>query len=289
MGTLAYTDLKAARQYPWFLGFRDKLLPPHYGDFENFFVAAGIDPNTQVDELAWGQLRSNARRAGDEVLGIGFGAFDPASNEERFKQQKLRVIDYAGYHLYAIGATTGPSDILFTFLDSSMAAFGQRDVLEKLVDLRMGRGESLMTNDTLYPLISEANDGGVMWAVFDKTYTPRMVQQLIPEASLIPQAATLILRMHAMVINVDQSNSLDVRLQAVCGSVDDANLLGAVLQAGVMFRRSQQEQPHVDLAQEMLESMRVTPQGDRLQIESSLSDDQVIPLVKSASSPAVPM
>jgi hypothetical protein len=284
----AYTDLKSVRQYPWFSAFREQLLPPHFHDFERFLVSAGVEPNRQVDEVAWSQLPSTSKRGGEEVVGIGFGSFDPASNEERFKQQKLRVVDYEGYQLYASGTATGAGDILFTFLDSSMAAFGQRQALEKLLDLRMGRGESLLTNDTLFPLINEANGSSVIWAVFDKSYARRTIQQLIPQASLFPQAATIILRMHAMTINVDAGTSLDVWLQAVCDSVDDANLLGAFLQAGVMYRRYLGEQTHPDLAQDMLESIRVTPRGDRLKVESSVSDDQLGALIKSQAF-AVPM
>lgn len=278
----AYTDIKSARQYPWFSAFREQLLPPHFHDFERFLVSAGIDPNTRLNELAWSQLAASSRRAGDEVLGIGFGSFDPASNEDRLKQLNLRVIEYEGYHFYANGAA-GASDVFFAFLDSNMAAFGQREALEKLVELRMGHGESLLTNDTLFPLISEADDSSVIWAVFDKRFTPRTIQRFIPEASLFPQTGTLIVRMHALMINIDGGTSLDVRLQAVCGSSEDANLLGAFLQAGVMARRYQQ-QSSPDLSQDILEGMRVTPRGDRLQVESSVSDDQLGAIIKNAAS-----
>jgi hypothetical protein len=259
----AYTDLKSARQCPWFLAFRDQLLPPHFQDFERFFITASIDPNTQMDEVVWGQLPPTSKKGGQEVVGIGFGSFD-----------------------YRAAASS--SDILFTFLDSNMVAFGQRQALEALLDLRAGRGESLPTNDTLFPLISEAIDSGVVWAVFDKSSAPRVIQQLIPEVSLFPQPATIILRMHAMMINLDAGDSLDVRLQAVCGSVEDANVLGAFVQAGVMYRRYQQEQTSPDLAQDILESASVTPRGDRLQVEGSVSDDQLAAVIKSKAS-AVPM
>jgi hypothetical protein len=280
----AYTDLKSGRQYPWFSAFRDQFLPPHFQDFERFLISAGIDPNTQVDEVVWGQLQPTSRKGGEEVVGIGFGSFDPSSNEERCKQQRLPVVDYQSNHLYGNGAAVGAGDILFTFLDSNMVAFGQRQALETLLDLRVGRGESLLTNDTLFPLISEANGSGVVWAVFDKNSAPRVIQQLIPEVSLLPQAATIVLRMHAMMVNVDAGTSLDVRVEAVCGSVEDANLLGAFLQAGVTYRRYQQEQTSRDLAQDILESARVTPRGDRLQVEGSVSDDQLGALIKSKAS-----
>ena len=282
LAEFAYTDLKSSRQRPWFRAFQNQLLPPHFREFEQFLLSAGIDPNTRVDELAWGQFPAS-KKAGEEVVGIGFGSFDPSSNEERFKQQRLPMVNYQGYHLYGTGAGSGAGDIMFTFLNSNMAAFGHRSALEKLVDLRMGRGESLLTNDRLFPLISEAdaNNDRVIWAVFDKGDARRAIQRFIPQAALIPQTAVAINRLRSVMVNIDAGNSLDVRFEAVCDSVDDANLLGAALQAGLMYWRSQQDQAHPDPAQEMLGSIRVTPTGDRLIVESSLNDDQLGALGKT--------
>lgn len=283
----AYLDLKSARQNRWFPEFRDQLLPPHFHEFERFLSSAGLDLNTHVDELTWCELPIS-RKGGEQVVGIGLGSFDPSSNEERFKQFRLPVVDYQGYHLYANGAATGAEAIFFTFLDSNLAAFGHRSALENLVDLRMGRGESLLTNDTLFPLISEANGSGAIWAVFDKAPAGRVIQRLIPQASLFPQTALIINRMHALMVNVSAESGLDARLQAVCDSVEDANLLGAALQLGVMYRRNQEEQSHPDLAQEMLDNLRVAPSGDRLKVEGSVSDDQLDALIKNKTF-AVPM
>lgn len=276
----AYADLKSARHRAWFAEFREQLLPPQFREFEWFLSTAGVDPNTQVDEIAWGVL-TMAKKGGEEMVGVGFGSFDPSSNEERLKQQKIPVANYQGFHFYGTGAGGGAGEILCTFLDSNTAAFGQRPALEKLVDLRMGRGESLLANDTLFPLVSEANGGSVIWAVFDKSSARRTIQRLIPQASLFPQAATIILRMHAMMINVDAGSGLTARFQAVCDSVDDANLLAAALQAGVVYRRYQEEQTNHDRAQEVLENIRVMPSGDRLKVEGSVSDEQLGTLIKS--------
>src|SRR5271156_5005722 len=52
-GELAYADLKQARQFPWFTQLKEQMLPPKFREFEQFLASAGIDPNTQVTELAW--------------------------------------------------------------------------------------------------------------------------------------------------------------------------------------------------------------------------------------------
>jgi len=286
VGEFAYADMKAARKFAWFPQLREQLLPSRFRQFEQFLTAAGVDPNTQVDELAWGAIDAD-KSGGEEILGVALGSFNPSSSEALFKQQKLPMTDYHGYHLYAFGSGSGAGDILFTFIDSNTAAFGVRPAMEKMIDVRTGVSESLLTNDTLFPLINEADGTGIIWAVLDKSYTHIAVQQLLPQASQFPQAATIINRLHAMTISVAADSGIDAQFQAVCNSTDDANLLAAALQAGVMYRRYQEAQDHPDLAS-ALDQVSVTPSGDRLKIDAPVSQDQLLSLIRTRAF-AVPM
>jgi len=40
-GELAYTDLKQARQFPWFPQLKEQMLPTKFTEFEQFLAAAG--------------------------------------------------------------------------------------------------------------------------------------------------------------------------------------------------------------------------------------------------------
>ena len=272
VGKFAYADLKSARQYPWSSQFQNQLLPPRFREFEQILASAGVDANAQVEELAWGQLPLS--KNGDESIGVALGSFDPSSIEDRFKQKKLPMIEYRGSHLY------GSGDVLLTFLDSNTAAFGPRPALQKLLDVRMGAGESLLTNDALFPLISEANGGGLFWVAIDQSNSHFAMQQLIPEASQFRQAAAVINRVRAIMIEVDAGSGVDARFEVVCDSVDDANLLGTALRAGVMYRRYEDAQSSPDLAK-VLDNIRITPGGDRLRVEAPVSEDQLGALIKS--------
>jgi hypothetical protein len=286
VGEFAYADMKTARQFSWFPQLREQLLPSKFRQFEQFLATAGVDPNTQVDELAWGAI-NGGKTGGEQILGVALGSFDPSSSETRFKQQKLPMTEYHGYHLYAFGSGSASGDILFTFIDSNTAAFGVRAAMEKMVDVRTGVAESLLNNDQMFPLINEADGTGVIWAVLDQNYTHVAVQQLLPQASQFPQAATIINRMHAMTISVAADSGIDAQFSAVCNSTDDANLLAAALQAGVMYRRYQEAQDHPDLAT-ALDQVRVTPSGDRLKIDAPVSQDQLLSLIRTRAF-AVPM
>ena len=182
-GEFAYADLKTARKYPWFAQLNDQLLPPRFHQFEQFLASSGVDPNSQVEELAWA---SESNGKGDNVVGIALGNFDPSASEAKLKTQKVPSFESQGYRMYAFGSGIAAGDILFLFFDSNTAAFGNRASLEKLIDVRMGGTPSLLTNESLFPMISEANGNGIVWGVLDKEHTAIALQQLVPQAGQFP-------------------------------------------------------------------------------------------------------
>jgi hypothetical protein len=279
VGEFAYADLKSARKYAWFPQLREQLLPSRFREFEKFLASAGVDPSTQVEELSWGSIQTSA---GEDVVGVALGQFDPSSTEAHFKQQKLATIELRGYHLYPFAGGKNSADILFTFIDSNTAAFGTRPALEKLIDVRTGTTQGLMTDDKLFPLITEENGSGLIWAVLDKNYTHIAMQQLLPQASQFPQASTIIDRLQAMTINIDADSGVDAHFQAVCNSTDDANLLAAALQAGLMYRRYQEAQAGSALAG-ALDQIRVAPSGNRLKVEAPVNQDQLLSLIRTGA------
>jgi hypothetical protein len=290
VGEFAYADLKKARTMKWFPQLKEQMLPERFRQFEKFLASAGVDPNSQVDELAWALVPegmtaktedtgSTAVPTGEEVVGVALGSYNPNSAEAYFKQQKLPTFKARGYTLYAFGTGSGPSDLFFFFLDSNTAAFGHRAVLEKMIEVRFGTEEGLLRNDRLFPLINEANGTGVVWIVLDPAYTRLAMQQLAPEVEQFPEAAKLVARMQNMIISIEASSSIDGKFQAVCGSTEDANTLGQLVQAGFLYKHYQAQKDNPDLAA-LLDQVRVTPGGDRLTLRLSLSDDQITALIR---------
>src|SRR5215470_3618612 len=290
VGEFAYADLKKARSLKWFSQLQEQVIPERFRQFEKFLASAGVDPNSQVDELAWGLVAeglsskteasgSSAVPTGEEVVGVALGSYNPGSAEAYFKQQKLPTFKARNYTLYAFGTGSGPNDLFFLFIDSNTAAFGHREILEKMVEVRFGAEEGLMTNDRLFPLINEANGSGTVWAVLNPAYTRLAMQQLAPEVEQFPEAAKLVSRMQNLVINVDASSGLDGKFQAVCGSTEDANTLGQLLQAGFLYKRYQAQKENPELA-DLLDQAKIVPAGDRVTLRMSLSDDQMTSLIR---------
>ena len=293
IGEFAYADLKKARTLKWFPQLQEQMLPERFRQFEKFLASAGVDPNSQVDELAWGLIPegvsaknegpgSTAVPTGEQIVGVALGSYNPNSTEAYFKQQKLPTFKARGYTMYAFGTGAGPDDLFFLFIDSNTAAFGHRTMLEKMVEVRFGGEEGLMHNDKLIPLINEANGMGVVWAVLNPAYTRLAIQQLASEIQQFPEAAKLVTRMQNMIITVDASNSVDGKFQAICGSTEDANTLGQLMQMGLMYKQYQSKNDNPDMAQ-LLSQATVAPAGDRVVIRLAISDDQMTSLIRKNS------
>lgn len=290
VGEFAYANLKQARTQKWFPQLQEQMLPERFRQFERFLASAGVDPNSQVEEVAWGLIAegvtsktegtgSTAVPTGEEIVGVALGSYNPGSTEAFFKQQKLPTFKSHGFTMFAFGSGAGPNDLFFLFIDSSTAAFGHRSELEKMLNVRYGGEEGLLRNDSLFPLINETNGSGVVWAVLNPAYTRLAMKQLAPQIQQFPEAAKLVTRMQNLLINIQASSGIDGKFQAVCGNSDDANTLAQLLQLALVYQQYQAKQQNADLAQ-LLGQAQVTPGGDRVTLRMSLSDDQMATLIK---------
>jgi hypothetical protein len=285
----AYADLKKARTMKWYPALQEQMLPDRFRQFEKFLASAGVDPNSQVDELVWGLVPESMAKqekggatdipSSEMIVGVAMGSFNPESTEAYFKQQKLAVTDVHGFKMYAFGSGSGASDLFFFFIDSSKAAFGHRQLLEKMIEIRSGGQEGLLRNDKMFNLINEANGSGMVWAVLGPGYTRLALGQLAPEVQQFPEAAKLIQNMQSMIITANAGSGIDGKFQAVCGSSGDANTLSQLMQAGLLYKKYQANKDNPELGQ-LLDQASVTPSGDRVVINMTLSDDQMSALIK---------
>lgn len=301
VGEFAFADLKKARTMKWFPALEQQMLPDRFKQFEKFLASAGIDANSQVDQLVWalvsqsapkqdapaepqgGTAAPQAKAASDlpeaeEIVGIALGSYNPDSTEAYFKSQKLPTAKVHGFTLFAFGSGVGANDLFFFFVDSNKAAFGHRQLLEKMIAVRYGEEDGLLRNDKMFNMINEVNGSGVVWAVLDQAYTRLGMSQLAPEVQQFPDAAKLVDRMQAMLITATASSGVDAKFQAVCGSTEDANTLSQLMTAGLMYKKYQTKD-NPDLGQ-LLDQTNVSPSGDRVVIRMNVSDDQMSSLIR---------
>src|ERR1700741_1776948 len=92
IGEFAYANLKQARSQKWFPQLQEQMLPERFKQFERFLASAGVDPNSQVEEVAWGLIAegvttktegtgSTAVPTSAEIVGVALGSYNPDSTE----------------------------------------------------------------------------------------------------------------------------------------------------------------------------------------------------------------
>jgi hypothetical protein len=287
VGEFAYADLRQARALPWFPQLKQQMLPPRFQQFEQFLTAAGLNPDMEVEELAWGLVpgglpsgaaSSTAVPTSEEIVGVALGSFRPETAEAYFKAQKLPVVKVRDFSLYPFGGGGGSGDLFFVFIDANTAAFGQRAQLERMIAVRYGEERSLFDNPELSQLVASANGSGVVWTVMSAAYARLAMQQLAPELGQFPQAQQLVAKLRALSIEITAGTGVEAHFNAVCATPDDANTFAALLMAGLLYKRFQVGNSNPDLAT-MLDGMRIAPAGDTLQLSLSLTNDQVVGLI----------
>ena len=99
-GEFAYADLRQARGLSWFPQLQNQMLPDRFKQLEKFLSSAGIDPNVQVEEVAWalvpaglpsGAAAATAVPTSESVVGVALGSFQPDSAEAFFQEKKIPV------------------------------------------------------------------------------------------------------------------------------------------------------------------------------------------------------
>ncbi len=92
-GEFAYADLRQARTLTWFPQLQKQVLPDSLRQFEQLLASAGVDPNSQVEELAWALMPVG--------LPSGAGLQHPRSHERGSRGRRTRpVSDGSGRSLF---------------------------------------------------------------------------------------------------------------------------------------------------------------------------------------------
>ncbi|HSY97928.1 MAG TPA: hypothetical protein VK788_00410 [Terriglobales bacterium] len=274
---ISYLDLKAGRQLPWFPIAEQTLLPLRLRKLEVFLSSAGLDVETQVDTLAWGTV-SATKTSAEGIVGVAAGHFSPSTVENYFSDHNLPTLEHRGVRLLDIGGA--PNALFLAFLDSSTAAFGERGAIEQLLAVHFQGAQSLAENPVLYPLIRDARQDSLTWTLWNKDYARTAVQQLLPQASRVPQAALLLDHIQSMEFDVVNQDELSARSEIRCSTPTDAVTLAALLQAGIAYRQHESAQSGSQPSS-IFNGIRVSAYATRVEIQIPLGSDQLESALRS--------
>jgi hypothetical protein len=285
----AFADLRQARSLAWFPVLQKEVLPDQLRQFEQFLASPGMDRDSLVEELAWAVVSSGSQPqpsqgsnapAGEETVIVALGQFSPESTDAYFKAQKRTAVKVRDYFLYPLGGGYGDKGLFFCFMDSTVAVLGGRKELERVIGVRYGEEQSLLSNTDLAPLISQSNHRSVVWGALSARRARVEMQELVPLIQEFPQSQQLLSKLLAFTVEIDAGTGIQSRFEAVCDSSDDASIFATLLQADLRYQASQAGKSNQDVTA-FLDQAKVAPSGDRLDVTLELTDVQVVSLLQS--------
>jgi len=262
-------DYRALRGSQTAMALKSRVLPDNLKQFETALRTFGIDPSSEVEQIAFVTYRP--AKGGLGAIGIAQGPF---KQQEFLKKMKLKGIKPEKYGLsliYPMG-----NGMQLVFLDPSTIVFGENAALKGAIDVRDRGAESLATNHSINGLITDS-DGAPIWSVLDQTGTQVMMRSALGQAASLADYDVIKRRLLASDYTMDFDNGVTFDLNVKTSDNMTAASLATVLKAGVMYRQMNAT-PAEKLA---LESMQVDNQHDLLQMHFKTDDQRFQALLKS--------
>jgi len=282
-GELAFADLHTMRQSPHYRILHDSYLPSRLRQLETQALSLGIDFEAQAQQLSWAYLVTPS--GGIEMISVAEGNFAPSTVSDRARALRLPVDDVSGHVVIAMGKNEAGQQFAATFPDSSKLVFGTRDQVEALLNRASSGGPGFLQNATLAALVPEANGRSSIWSVMDQRFAAIEIRGIAPDATARPEAQTLLNNLRAAVARATLGSDLSTTASFICTDATQAGLLAAVAQAGFALYATAEANQNPDLAA-ALHSAVVQQQGDRVQLDLSLTQTQVcLLLAHSVSAP----
>jgi len=218
---VAYLDLAQLRSSPDYPQIRLHILSQQLGGFQMFLRSVGIDPEKDIDELVLGWRGQTL--SGPGSFGIAAGRFEPDRVQQFFGKTQLPAPSYAGYDLFAFGSGADPEDTFFTFLDSSLAAFGRLHDLKALLDVREGSAAGLERNETFRGYETELEDSAPQWGILSgKAAANAAVPWLAGGKKTTVDMTAFLEPVQAVLYRVDWDGGFTAHISVVCKTPETA-------------------------------------------------------------------
>ena len=271
-GELAFADLHTLRQSPHYRVIHDSYFPLRLRQLESEALSMGVDFEAQAQQLSWAYLVSPS--GGIELISVAEGSFSPSTVIERAHALRMPVSEVSGKSVIAMGQNEAGQAFALAFPDSSKLVFGTRDQVEAMLSRASTGAPGFLQNQTLAPLLSEANGRSSIWSVMDQRFAALEIRNIAPDAANRPEAQTLLNNLRAAVARATLGNDLSSAASFLCTDASQAALLAAVAQAGFSLYSTAEATQNPDMAA-ALHAAVVQQSGDRVELSLNLTQSQI--------------
>src|ERR1700682_6591041 len=145
------------------MALKQQVLPDNIKQFEAALKGIGLDPEKDVDTLAFASFHSG--KQGVKGIGVASGPFNMKAVLKKMKLQNFTPKKYRNADLYPMDG-----GMLMSFLDDSTLLFGEPSAVRMALDARDGQIPGLDPNSTMADMMSGVASAPV-WSLLDQEGT----------------------------------------------------------------------------------------------------------------------
>jgi hypothetical protein len=218
---VAYSNFAQLRSSTDYAQIRQHVLFQQFRGFQEFLRSVGINLEKDVDEVMLGWRGESL--SGPANFGLAAGRFEQDKVSEFFTQTRLPVQSYAGFDLFAFGSGADPADTFFTFLDSSIAAFGRLHDLKALLDVRESSGDALDTNQSFRGYEAELEETAPQWGILTGKAAANVAAPWLAGGKKNTIDMTAFLQpVQAVLYRVDWDGGFTAHIAVICKTAESA-------------------------------------------------------------------
>jgi len=266
---LISVDYRALKDSPTALALKQQLMPDNIKQFEAALKGIGIDPDKDVDTLAFASFRSG--KQGVKNIGAASGSFDMKVVLKKMKLQKFVPKKYGTSDVYPMDG-----GFVMTFIDNNTLLFGESTALHAALDTRDGKILSLDTNGDMADMMPNV-DSAPVWSILDQQGTQNMMRSALGDASKIADYETLKKRLLGSRYTMSFSSGVNFDLTVLTSDSVTASTMSSLVKAGILYKKV-----NATAAEKVaIDNTTADSDGSNLQLHFKSTDQQFESLMHS--------
>src|SRR5580693_1023442 len=165
---LISVDYRALKDSPSAMALKQQLMPDNIKQFEAALKGIGLDPEKDIDTLAFASFR--AGKQGVKTVGVAAGSFNMKAVLKKMKLQKYVPKKYNNSQIYPMDG-----GFVMSFLDDSTLLFSDSTAIRIALDTRDGTVLGLDTNGDMADMMTNV-DSEPVWRILDQGGAPSMMR-----------------------------------------------------------------------------------------------------------------
>ena len=262
-------DYRALKNSDTALQLKAQVLPDNIKEFETALKGVGIDPDRDVDTLAFISYRHP--KQGLKVVGAAEGIFANKAVQKKLQLKKIKPTKYRDALIYPMS-----DGMEMTFLDDTTLLFGDGGAVRGALDARDGYITTLDSNPDISSLITDV-EGGTVWSILDQKGTQNMLISALGDASRLADYETLKKHILGSRYAMNFSNGVNFDMDVITSDSVTAATLSSLLKAGVLYKKMTAS----PVEKAALEDVSVDSDSSKLQMHFKADDKQFQSLMRT--------